>query len=294
MPVRTSKRPANFVANMIEEGIRHCVKDARLDLKDISGIGIGVPGFVDQNQGMCYWTPLYDKGDVPLRDLIEKRLGIPTYMENDANTVTLSHQWFGDGKGVSDFIVVTIEDGVGMGVVVNGQIYRGATGIAAEFGHMVIEPGGLPCRCGKNGCLEAYVSDFSIVETAKKVIEKGLWNPGLDDLTVEDVWQAAHAGEPHLVNIFQKAGKILGNGISGLIQVFNPARIIISGQGARAGDLMFGSMRETIREFTNREQFEATEIVIHKWQDIDWARGAASLVLQELYKSPLEKIRTVI
>ena len=116
MPVRTSKRPADFVANMIEEGIRHCVTDARLDLKDISGIGIGVPGFVDQNQGMCYWTPLYEKGDVPLRDLIEKRLRIPTYMENDANTVTLSHQWFGDGKGISNFIVVTIEDGVGMAV----------------------------------------------------------------------------------------------------------------------------------------------------------------------------------
>jgi predicted NBD/HSP70 family sugar kinase len=295
MPVRTSKRPASFVANMIEEGIRHCVKDARLDLDQISGIGIGVPGFVDQVKGTCHWSPLYEKGDVPLRDLVENRLKIPTYMENDANTVTLSHQWFGDGKSVSNFIVITIEDGVGMGIVVNGQMYRGATGIGAEFGHVVIDPGGAPCRCGKQGCLEAYVSDFSIVAAAKKAVENNLWIPVTSsDLTVSDVIKAANAGVPALVEIFHKAGRVLGNGISGIIQIFNPDRIIISGQGVKAGDLMFRPMREAIAEFTNQQQFADTEIIIHKWKDIDWARGAASLVLQELYKSPHERIRTMI
>ena len=169
MPVRTGKRSASFVADLIEEGIRHCVSDARLKMGQIAGIGIGVPGFVDRSRGFCHWTPLYRKGDTPLRDLVEKRLKIPTYLENDANAVTMAHQWFGDGMGEQNFVVITIEDGLGMGAVVNGQLYRGASGIGAEFGHVVVEPDGNPCRCGKKGCLEAYVSDFSILAAARKI-----------------------------------------------------------------------------------------------------------------------------
>ena len=295
MPVRTSERSAGFVADLIEEGIRHCVGDARLKMDQIAGIGIGVPGFVDRNKGFCHWTPLYRKGDTPLRDLVEKRLRIATYLENDANAVTMAHQWFGDGMGVQNFVVITIEDGVGMGAVVNGQLYRGATGVGAEFGHVVVAPGGNQCRCGKKGCLEAYVSDFSILAAARGICADRRWEcPPRGELTLEDVMAAARGGQPDLVRLYRRAGRLLGQGVAGIIQILNPSKIILSGQGVRAGDLMFAPMRAAVAEQCNPALHEATEIIIHKWQDTDWARGAACLVLQALYKTPFEKIRPVI
>jgi predicted NBD/HSP70 family sugar kinase len=295
LPVRIQKRSVEFVADLIEEGIRHCISDARLRTDQISGIGIGIPGFVDSEQGFCYWTPLYQKGVVHLRDLIWERLNIVTCLENDANAVTMAHQWFGEGRDLDDFLVVTLEDGVGMGIVVNGHLYRGTRGIGAEFGHMVVEPDGVPCRCGKKGCVEAYVSDFSLVDAARKALENGQWSyPADRDLTVEAVTEAAREGVTALQEVFRRAGEILGRGLACLIQIFGPRRIILSGEGVRAGDMMFQPMMASMSKFTNHYQLKTAEIVIEKWRDTDWARGAASLVLQEIYKSPFNRVRPAL
>jgi predicted NBD/HSP70 family sugar kinase len=295
MPVRTSERPVEFVADLIEEGIRHCVAEAHLELGKISGIGIGIPGFVDGVSGICYWTPLYQRGAIPLNHLIRDRLKIETYIENDTNTVTVAHQWFGKGRGIDNFIVVTIEDGVGMGIVVNGQLYRGARGIAAEFGHIVVDPGGMACRCGKKGCLEAYLSNFCIIDSARQALRDGHWSYESEaELSFDSVVTHAESGEEVLRSIFERAGRFLGIGLAGIIQVFNPAKIILSGEGVKAGELLFNPMRTTITGYTNPDLMEGTEIVIQKWRDTDWARGAASLVLQELYKSPFNRVKPLI
>jgi predicted NBD/HSP70 family sugar kinase len=295
VPVRIPKRSAEFVADLIEEGIRHCAAKAKLGMKNISGIGVGIPGFVDSRKGIAYWSPLYSQGNAYLKDMIQDRFGIPTYIENDANTVTLAEQWFGEGMGVDNFLVVTVEHGVGMGIVVNGQIYRGDRGIGAEFGHLVIRPGGEPCRCGKRGCIEAYVADYKVLEAGIQAAKAGLWKyEDISSLTIEDLTDIAVRGEPVLKEIFKQSGEILGLGISGLIQVFNPKKIIIAGEGVRAGSLLFEPMQKTIETNTSKELFESLEIVIQKWLDTDWARGAASLVLQELYKSPFNSLRPTI
>ena len=295
VPVRISKRSVDFVANLIEDGIRHCVAEARLKLRKISGIGIGIPGLVDSNKGITYWSPLYRRGNTTLRELIEDRFRIETHIENDANTVTLAQQWFGEGRGVDNFIVVTVEHGVGMGIVVNGQLYRGLNGIGAEFGHCVISPGGAPCRCGKRGCIEAYVADYRILESAIDAAKSGKWKcRDYSALTIEEVTGIARRGEPALRKIFKKGGEILGLGISALAQIFNPEKVIIAGEGVRAGDLLFRPMHRAIEKHTTAEMFETLQIVIQKWQDTDWARGAASMALQELYKSPFNRVRPVI
>lgn len=295
LPVRTAKRPVAFVADLIEEAVRHCVNAAKLDLRGISGIGIGVPGFVNSLTGTCNWTPLYQQGDIHLKQLVESRLRIDTFIENDTNTVTLAHQWFGEGRGIDHFLVVTIEDGVGMGIVVNGQLYRGASGFAAELGHMVVNDSGPPCRCGKRGCLEAYVSDFSILAEARRAAASGAWHRSPDEnLNYEDVLALAQAGDTVLAAIFDSAGRYLGKGLSALIQIFNPVKIIISGDGVKAGDLMFAGMREVFTKQTSPAHKRDTKIVVQKWRDTDWARGAASLVLQELYRSPFNRVRPVI
>lgn len=295
VPVRIGKHPAEFVADLMEEGIRHCVAKAKLGMERISGIGVGIPGFVDSRNGVTYWSPLYRGSSASLRDLIRDRFKIPTYVENDANTVTLAAQWFGEGMGVDNFLVVTVEHGIGMGIVVNGQIYRGERGIGAEFGHLVIYPGGEPCRCGKRGCIEAYAADYKILEAGVKAAEEGRWKcEDLSSLTIEDLTDFARGGELVLREIFKRSGEILGLGISGLVQVFNPKKVIIAGEGVRAGDLLFEPMRRAIEEHTNRELFQSLDIVVQEWLDTDWARGAASLVLQELYKSPFNSLKPII
>jgi len=295
VPVRIRKHSAEFVTDLMEEGIRHCAAKAKLGIEKISGIGVGIPGFIDSRKGVTYWSPLYKGGGASLRDLIQDRLKIATYIENDANTVTLGEQWFGEGMGVDNFLVVTVEHGIGMGIVVNGQIYRGERGIGAEFGHLVIQPGGEICRCGKRGCIESYVADYKVLEAGVKAAEEGHWRcKDIASLTIEDLTDLARRGEPVLREIFRRSGEILGLGISGLVQIFNPKKIIIAGEGVRAGDLFFEPMKRAIKEHTSKELFQSLEIIVQKWLDTDWARGAASLVLQELYKSPFNSLKPII
>jgi predicted NBD/HSP70 family sugar kinase len=285
LPVRTSNKPVEFVADLIEEGVSYCIAEAGLSPSMISGIGTGIPGLIDRKKGINHWTLFYQKDNVPLRELIQNKFDIPVWVENDANTVTLAHQWFGHGRGIDNFLVVTIEDGVGMGIVVNGQLYTGEMGMAAEFGHVVIKPDGRLCRCGKLGCLETYISNFSIISQAAAILQKERTL-----LKYEQVVDYALNGNTEILEIFNNAGKILGRGISGLIQIFSPKRIIFSGRGVESGDLLFAPMEKQLKSLTNKEVFKNCEIVIQKFCDTDWARGAATLALQELYRSPMDKI----
>lgn len=295
IPVRTRGRKAEFIADLIEDSIRYCVNETNLGLGDISGIGIGLPGLINARTGICHWTPLYEMGDTSIRELIRRRLNIQTYVDNDANTVTLAHQWFGAGRGCDNFIVVSIEDGVGMGIIVNGQLYRGHQGFAGEFGHMPVEQEGAECICGNKGCLVMHISNTKILAAAEQAASLKKWrreNNG--EVTIEEVVRAAHAGEPVLREIFSRGGHFLGVGLSGLIQIFDPEKIIISGQGVEAGDLIFKSMHAAIEAHTIPVLRKSTQIVIPKWEHTDWAHGAASLVLQELYKSPFNRVRPLI
>jgi len=290
IPFRVGERRETVLVDLIEDGVRHCVDDAKLSMQDISGCGLAIPGFVDSASGTCFWNPL-KKGESHIQDLLSQQLGIDVYLENDANSVTVASQWFGLGKGIDNFLVVTIEHGVGMGIVIDGKLYRGVSGIGAEFGHMVLVPDGAPCRCGKRGCLEAYTADSGILQHAKeRLASRRDTKPDLDTLSIEDVTDLAREGDKELLKVFSQGGEMLGRGIAGLIQIFNPERIIITGEGVRAGDLLFTPMKRALKKYVNKEQAKSTEVVIQEWSDDDWARGAAGFVLGELYKSPLDKI----
>ncbi len=290
IPFRVGERSAAMLAAVAEDGILHCLEDARLKLEDLSGCGVAIPGFVDSASGTCYWTPIQN-GSSNIRDLLAQRLDMDVYLENDANSFTVASQWFGLGKGIRNFLVVTIEEGIGMGIVVDGKLYQGATGIAAEFGHMVIVPDGEPCRCGKLGCFEAYSADSGILQQARKLLKRRKNGPDQDMLTIEEVTRWAREGDRGLRKIFQQSGEFLARGVAGLIQIFNPERVIITGEGVRAGDLVFDPMHKLLGKYLNREQANSTQILIQEWNDHDWAQGAAGFVFGEIYKSPLNKIQ---
>ncbi len=292
IPVRSDSRPLSHLADLIEDGVRICIKESKIEMERVRGVGMAIPGFVDHGHGRCLWTPLYNDSQGDLCAFVKERLSIPAFIENDANAITLAEQWFGHGQGVDDFLLVSIEHGIGMGIVVNGELYRGHSGIGAEFGHSVVVPGGRKCRCGKSGCIEAYAGGDGIMRAITQANETGEWtHPNLNTLFLEEVIEMAKAGDPFLRGLFQRGGEVLGQGIASLLQIFNPAKIIITGQYVNVGDMLFDPMLKTIKELTNPPQYEATELFILQWQSTDWARGAASIVLQEMYESPFDHIK---
>lgn len=290
-PLKEKNCSPEKIADEIFHAVQECIWKANFSRKQISGIGIAIPGLVDSSTGLIRFLPNYQWNKVNLRDIVHKKIGIPTYIENSANTLTLAEQWFGGGKGINNFIVITLEQGVGMGVVINGQLYHGQKGIAGEFGHTTVNPNGPLCRCGKKGCLEAIVGNHAILREAVTAAEKGKWKPeNHDKITIDEIIQKARKGETCLKKIYAKAGQVLGIGLANLIELFNPAKIIISGKGVEAGDLLFNPMYKTVPRYISGKFNGDTEIVVRGWDQTDYARGAGALVLQEIYESPANRI----
>ena len=282
------------IAVSVVRAIQACIWEANFSKEQVSGVGIGLPGLVDPDSGHIRFLPNYGWQNVNLKELVQSKLNHPCYIDNSSNTLALAEQWFGEGKGIDNFLVVTIENGVGLGAVINGRIYRGQEGIAGEFGHITLNPDGPECRCGKKGCVEAYVGKIAIMRDARQAALDGQWdceNP--EHFTYEDVVGAAQNGTAVLRQLFDRAGRMLGVGISHLITLLNPTKIIITGQGVRAGDLIFDVMYSTLENYLSAKfGRRTTQIIVQQWTKQDWARGAGALVLQELYKSPVGQVTT--
>jgi len=295
MPLRKQNYAPEAIADKIVQAVQECMWQANFSRNEISGIGIGLPGLVAPHTGLIRFLPNYQWEKVNLRDMVQKKIDHPTYIENSANSLTLAEQWFGEGRGIDNFIVVTLEYGVGMGIIINGQLYRGHKGTAGEFGHTTVDPDGPLCRCGKKGCIEAIVGNNAILREAEAAVQKDEWKPNNpDDITLEEVILAARQEAPYLRNIFSQAGRVLGIGLSNLIRIFNPAKIIISGRGVKAGDLLFDSMYKTIPQHISSRTNGDTEIVIKSWNQNAYARGSGTVVLQEIYKSPANQVVPII
>ena len=285
--VKLSGHDPKDVVNDLSRMITQLMDEQHVHDKPLLGLGIGLAGIVDVEQGILRQSPIYGYGwsNVPLRNMLERRLKVPVFIENDVNTLTLTEKWFGSGQGLDNFLTVTIGRGVGMGIVVNGQFYRGQGGGAGEFGHVVVNPDGPACACGKKGCLEAYIGDPGMVRMAQEYIAQGELPKPVD--SVEQLLSLAQTGNGAAKEIYAFAGRILGQQIANLIDLFNPQRIIISGEGTRAGDLLFVPMNEAIRQNTMPGLYNEKTVQIDPWGDDAWARGAAGFVLHKFFESPV-------
>ncbi|RPJ02434.1 MAG: ROK family protein, partial [Chloroflexi bacterium] len=241
------------------------------------GIGVGLAGVIDSTVGVCRVSPHNGWRDVPFAQLLEDRLGCLVYLDNNVNSLTLMEQLYGAGQHARDFLVVTIGRGIGMGIVANGQVYRGASG-GGELGHIVIEPDGFLCNCGNQGCLETFVAEPWQVKRAQL--------KGLKVEAPEDLLAAAHAGHPVAINVLERAGQLLGQAMANLVNLFNPELIIISGEGVRAGEFIFPAMHAAMHRHTFSQLGDDVSIRIEPLSDDAWARGAASLVLNKFFSVP--------
>lgn len=258
------------------------VRSSSIRRKQLMGVGIGLAGVVDSRHGILRQNPFFGWQNIPLRDLLEARMKVPVYIDNDVNTLTLSEKWLHPGRPEDHFIVITVGRGIGMGIVINGQIYRGKGGGAGEFGHVVVDPDGPMCDCGKRGCLESLVSDRALVAEARRLV-----SPDVMDL--DDLVRRAANGNVAAIEVLKRAGSLLGQQVANLVNLFDPKLVIISGEGIRMGETFFSAMRSAIQEYVMPGLAEDTEIRVNSWGNDIWALGAASLVIAEIFNSPIQK-----
>src|SRR5215472_7400547 len=218
------------------------------------GVGIGVPGIIDIQAGKIRESPnLPGWSDYPVRDEIEKRLQAPVILENDANVATLGEKWLGAGRHVGDIAMLTLGTGVGGGVIFNGKIWHGMTGMAGEFGHVTVEPDGQLCGCGNRGCVEQYASATAIVRMAREAIASGE-APGLAkaasgdaEFSAQAIYNLAIQGDEQTRRIFARVGRALGILLSTMINGLNLEMYVIGGGVSSAWEAFTPAMFEELR-----------------------------------------------
>ncbi len=282
IPRRPGPMSLPEILDIIETLLARVCTKAGVARADLSAVGIGLPGFVDCAEGVVFWSSILAERAVPIAAAATSRLGLPVYIDNDANLVALAELWFGAGRSLSDFAVVTIEHGVGMGFVMNHRIYRGAQRLGMELGHTKVQLDGALCRCGQRGCLEAYVADYALAREATTALNWGHKESQPINVLLESLYDHAKAGNATAKSIFRRAGRYLAVGLSNVVNLFDPSLIILSGERMRY-DYLYAA--ETLSEMENlaiNTGRPPPPIEIHAWGDLLWAHGAAALALSEV------------
>jgi N-acetylglucosamine repressor len=273
------------VVELMAQLTNSLLEEAGVPSDKLIGVGLGLAGIVDFQKGVVRNATYLGWQNLPIRDLMCKKINTEIYVDNDVNTLTLAEVWFGCGQGIEDFLTVTVGRGIGLGIISNGQFFRGAGGGAGEFGHTVIDPEGLLCDCGKRGCLETLVGDPGLLRQAKSAYEIGEL-PNLPG-KVDDLVQMALKGNQAAIRILQETGAVLGQSVANLINLFNPQRILISGEGVSRGPIFFDAMKKSMQTYALPVLLSDLDLRVEPWGDDVWARGAASLVLRSLFESPV-------
>jgi len=255
-------RPTNAMAGQaavigaLGASLRSAAASAAIGLAEICGVGVAAPGPVDAASGHLTNPPnLPGWGDVPLGTILASDLGIPVLIENDANAAALGEYFEGAGRGARALIFVTVSTGIGGGIVLNGELYRGLDGAAGELGHIIVQAGGPRCGCGNLGCLEAVASGTALAREGLEALRAGnapilarLAERQGGDLSAETVAQAAAEGDVEAAAVLQRAGEMLGIGLGSLVNLLNPDVIVIGGGTAKIGAPLLGPAEATMRE----------------------------------------------
>ena len=255
------------IAQLCRESITEAAR-AGGDAAKIAGVGIGSPGPLDRERGLVLITPNLGWKNFPLRDRVSDALQLPATLDNDANCAVFGEFWIGAGRGSKHLVGLTIGTGIGGGIVIDGQLYHGASDAAGEIGHTTIDSTGRRCKCGNYGCLEAYASGPAIAARAVEGIESGAETTlaasvggDLAQVTAQTVYQAAHDGDDFALEVVRETAKFLGAGVANLINIFNPDTVVILGGVTQAGDRLFVPLREEVKRRAFKPAVEACRIL---------------------------------
>jgi predicted NBD/HSP70 family sugar kinase len=257
------------------------------------GIGLVVPGMVDQRTGRILNAPALGWRGVDIRAKLAAATGLPVHVENSGRACALAQLWLERGEATAghSFVYINISDGVGLGIVVNGELLRGRDNIAGEFGHMPINLDGPRCMCGANGCWEAYTSNLATLSryfgwNLSKRSPKSLKAAERSSFTVLDLVARARSGDAKAVAALQSSARFLGLGISTIINVVNPDGIYLAGEITTAWDLIESTVREAIAERALTEAAARTPLRVTSTQEYPRLRGAAALIAAPTFAAP--------
>jgi predicted NBD/HSP70 family sugar kinase/ribosomal protein S25 len=257
------------------------------------GIGVVVPGMVDYRTGRVLNAPTLGWREVDIRENLSAATGLPVEIENAARACSLAHMWIDKGEAAStqSFVYISVSDGVGVGVVVNGELVRGHNHIAGEFGHMPLSLDGPGCMCGANGCWEAYISNLATLSryfgwNLSKLSPKALHDTEQNSFTVLDLIDRARNGDAKAVAAIQATARFLGLGLATIVNVLNPDSIYLAGEVTTAWDLIEGSVREALTERALTTAAANTPLRITSTLEFPRLRGAAALIAAPTFAAP--------
>ena len=280
--------PEAVIAAVVESS-RCALTQAKISASNVLAIGVGAPGLVNAGLGVVHTSPnLPGWRDVPLREPIEKALNIKAFLINDANAAAVGELYFGAGRGCRHFVYITVSTGIGGGIIIDGKLYNGASGLAGELGHMVIADDGPLCRCGNRGCWEMLASGTALAREARRRIGAGASTSildhtagAVDKIDAQAVHAAALAGDALASELIHRNAYYLGVGLANIVNVFNPERIVIGGGLSNLGDMLLKPAIEEAERRAFKQPFQAVRFVTAELGADSGVIGAAAYARQQ-------------
>jgi glucokinase len=296
---RVHHRAQRPVVGLEQAGLLDAIVDAAEEVRSaapgpVSAVGFGIPSLIDQRRGTAVMSVNLPIADMPFRDVMAERLGLPAFIDNDGNVAALAEHRYGAAKGSRHTVMLTIGTGIGGGLVLENHIYRGSIGAGAELGHMVVDLDGPPCQgnCPNRGCLEAVASGTALVREAKEAaraspdsaIGRALAEEG--ELTGPRITELAQEGDGAARGVIALIGRRLGVGVVNYVNIFNPDAVVIGGGVIAAGDLLLGPVREELAARGLRPSKDMVQVVAARFGNEAGMLGAAALAFDGAVTQP--------
>ena len=276
LPTRDFPSKENLLSGLCQ-AMLGLLDKRKISKKNVSGVGIGAPGPVDSKNGIVHYFPnLKGWRNVPLKKIIQERLGLPVFIDNDANLMCLAEARSGAAKGKRNVVCLTLGTGVGAGIILEGQLYRGASLVAGEIGHIPLNESGPRCNCGGIACLERYIGNRYILEKARSAFG--------GEISLERLSLFARQGNVKAQGIWQEAARHLGICLSGIVNFLNPQAIVIGGGVSGAGRFILDTVRKVIKTRSMPVQAKTVKILKAKLGSDAGIIGAAFLVKEALIR----------
>jgi predicted NBD/HSP70 family sugar kinase len=280
-----TRQSAKDLSRAVHAAIKSACELAQTGTGSLAGIAVGLAGQIDAPRNFVHWSSSLTENGLAFVSELQAAFPCPVFVENDANLVAKAEQLFGIGQSYENFLVVTVEHGVGLGIVIGGQLYRGKRGCGAEFGHTKVQLDGALCQCGQRGCLEAYIGEYALIR------EMSLGDPGTTVRTARDISALASSGDARACAVLDRAGQMFGIGLANLINIFDPDCLILSGAQSNLGHLFADPVLQRVAASTTDADGNLPPIFIGDLGDSIWAKGAAALAIEQVAASKVAAIR---
>jgi len=280
------------VIGLIAARVQELRKAHRLTKRSVLGLGISTSGLIDPRTGVCRYSPILGWTDVPIQSALEELLKLDVIVENDVNAFAYGILLQESAAATRNMVCITTGPGVGAGIILNRRLYRGSSGGAGEFGHMTIDRHGPLCTCGRLGCLEVLASDQFLMARAREIAAAGgstLLKSMVDEqkLSPTTLYYAAQVGDEAARSLYRELGENLGCGVTDLINLFNPDKIVIGGEGAVAAKFFLEVVRNVVAKSVFPHLADQVEIVADDGSEDVWLQGAAMLIIERFFEVPL-------